>query len=525
MKKSIFYFLSLSVLTLGIVNASTNFMSSSNNKLVSEKTQSKPLIKKVLEKNRGDLDEMLKNKTIRVLVVNSKSFYGIQKGKKYGIYHDALVALEKQINKNHPNKNKHIKTKLIPIPVTREFLIPALKAGYGDVAMADNTITNRRMKEVDFSEPFASGINEILVSNSSIGGINSFEDLAGKEVYVKPSMSYMDSLLQVSETLVLKGYAPISVKALPEELESEDVLELVDAGIIGMTIIDDYKAKLWAVTYNRIKLHSDITFGENRELGLMVRKESPLLLEELNKFVDKHKQGTSFAIVMMAKYFKSGSYLKEVKSGITKKKFQSLKKTFEKYAKQYKLDPLMLMAQAYQESKLISKARSHVGAQGIMQLMKGTAKQMNVGSVYNTDSNIHAGVKYHRLLKDKYFNDPEISKQDRTFFIFAGYNAGPTKVNRLRKIAKERGLNPNVWFNNVEVIAAEVIGRETVHYIKNIYSYYVAYTLINIEEEAKLRAKISMFYKANSKDDSELSKKEAEIRQELALLIGTKTYN
>jgi membrane-bound lytic murein transglycosylase MltF len=491
-------------------------------KIESVKSKSKPLVKKVLEQNTGDLDEMLKRKTIRVLVVNSEAFYGIQNGKKSGLYHNAILALEKQINKNHPNKNKHIKTRLIPIPVTREFLIPALNAGYGDVAIADNTITKRRQAQIGFTEPFASGINEILVSNASLKGIGSFEDLAGKEVYVKPSMSYLDSLLQVSETLVEKGYDPIKIRALPEDLESEDILELVNNGLIGITIMEDYKAKMWSVVYSKLTLHNEITFRENSELALMLRKDNPLLLDELNGFIKTHKIGKNFAKVATEKYFKSTGYKKAKKSGISKKKFQDLKKTFKKYAKQYELDPLMLMAQAYQESRLREKAQSHVGARGIMQLMPATAREMNVGSIYNTDSNIHAGVKYHKLLKDRYFNDENIAKSDRTLFIFAGYNAGPNRINKFRKIAKERGLDPNKWFGNVEVIAAEKIGRETVQYIQNIYNYYVAYTMMNIQSEAKLKAKISMYYDVKDKEDSELSKKAQEIKQELALLVGNR---
>ena len=491
-------------------------------KIESVKSKSEPLVKKVLEQNTGDLDAMLKRKTIRVLVVNSEAFYGIKNGKKSGLYHNAIVSLEKQINKNYPNKNKHIKTKLIPIPVSREYLIPALNAGYGDIAISSNTITKRRQEEIAFSNPFASGINEILVTNASLKGIGSFEDLAGKEVYVKPSMSYLDSLLQVSETLVHKGLDPILIRALPEDLESEDILELVNDGLIGITVMDDYKAKMWSVVYPKLTLHNEITFRENSELGLMLRKDNPLLLEELNSFVKTNKIGNSFSRVATDKYFKSGGYIKARRSGISKKKFQDLRKTFKKYAEQYELDPLMLMAQAYQESRLIEKAKSHVGARGIMQLMPATAKEMNVGSIHNTDSNIHAGVKYHRLLKDRYFNDEDIAKTDRTLFIFAGYNAGPNRINKLRKIAKEQGLDPNKWFGNVELIAAEKIGRETVQYIQNIYNYYVAYTMMNIQREAKLRAKISMFYDVKDKKNSELSKKEKEIRQELALLVGSK---
>ena len=489
-------------------------------KLESEKTQSKPLVKRVLEKQTGDLDEMLKRKAVRVLVVNSKAFYGIEKGKKTGIYNDAIIALEKQINKNYPNANKHIKTKLIPIPVIREMLIPALNAGYGDVALADNTITKRREEQIAFSDPFASGINEILVTNSSMEGINAFEDLSGKEVYVKPSMSYLDSLLQVSETLVQKGLDPILIRALPEALESEDILELVNDGLIGITIMDDYKAKMWSTVYEKLTLHEDITFREDAQLAVMVRKNNPLLLKELNDFIKTKRVGNAFAKVATEKYFKSKRYKKLSKSGISKRKFLSLRKTFQKYAEQYELDPLMLMAQAYQESQFKEKARSPVGARGIMQLMPATAREMNVGSIYNTDANIHAGIKYHKKLQEQYFNDEDIAKEDRSLFIFAGYNAGPNRINRFRKIAKARGLNPNKWFGNVEVIAAEKIGRETVQYIQNIYNYYVAYTMMNIQNEAKLRAKITLFYDVKEKKNFALTQKEQEIRQELALLVG-----
>ncbi len=480
-----------------------------------EKSHAKPLIKKVLEKHTGDLDAMLKQQTIRVLVVNSKAFYGVQKGKKYGIYHDALVALEKQINKNYPNANKHIKTKLIPVPVTRELLIPALNTGYGDLALADNTITKSRQAEVDFTDAFATGINEVLVTGENEKEIQDFEDISGKEVYVKPSASYMDALVHVSETLVLKGYDPVKIRALPEELESEDILELLNDGVIGITIMDDYKVEMWNAVYKNPALHQDLTFREDGELGIMVRKNNPLLLKELNLFVKKYQLGTEYTEAVTKKYYSAKNYLKEIRSGVTKQKFKHLKKTFKKYADRYDLDPLILMAQAYQESQLISRARSHVGARGIMQLMPATGRQMKVGNINNTDANIHAGVKYHRLLKDHYFNDESLDKLNRTLFIFAGYNAGPNKINRLRKVAEKRGLDPNVWFGNVEVIAAEVIGRETVQYIENIYNSYVAYTLINIEEEAKLKAKISMYaYKENSK----LEKKAAEVRTELALL-------
>jgi len=289
--------------------------------------------------------------------------------------------------------------------------------------------------------------------------------------------------------------------------------------------MDDYKAEMWSSVYPNMTLHKDITFRENSELGLMMRKNNPLLKAELNRFIGTHKVGKDFAKVATAKYFDSIQYAKQRKRGISKEKFQALKKTFNKYAKQYELDPLILMAQAYQESRLKAKARSHVGARGIMQLMPATGREMKVGNINNTDANIHAGTKYHKLLKDHYFSDKAISEADRTLFIFAGYNAGPNKINRLRKKAQARGLNPNVWFDNVELIAAEVIGRETVQYIQNIYNYYVSYTMMRIQTEAKLRAKLTIVNQAGAGKSTDIAAKAKELKQELSALVGAENVN
>jgi len=86
---------------------------------------------------------------------------------------------------------------------------------------------------------------------------------------------------------------------------------------------------------------------------------------------------------------------------------------------------------------------------------------------------------------DRYFDDPKIDKLNRRLLAFAAYNAGPAKVSKLRKEAATMGLDPNVWFRNVEVVAAKRIGRETVQYVGNIYKYYIAYRLIVNKKEAK----------------------------------------
>ncbi len=144
-----------------------------------------------------------------------------------------------------------------------------------------------------------------------------------------------------------------------------------------------------------------------------------------------------------------------------------------------------MIAQGYQESKLKQKAKSKAGAIGIMQLMPETGKSMKVGNINELDANIHAGIKYHRYIIDRYFKEYGMDKKNQTLFAFASYNAGPARIAKLRKSAKEKGYDPNVWFNNVEIIAAENIGAETVTYVSNIYEYYVAYTLYEEKKEVK----------------------------------------
>jgi membrane-bound lytic murein transglycosylase MltF len=148
------------------------------------------------------------------------------------------------------------------------------------------------------------------------------------------------------------------------------------------------------------------------------------------------------------------------------------------------LEYLLLMAQGYQESQLNQSARSPVGAIGVMQVMPDTGRDMRVGDITKIEPNIHAGVKFLRSMMDEYYANEPMDRFNKMLFTFAAYNAGPGRVRGLRRTAAERGLDPNVWFNNVELVAAEKIGRETVTYVSNVYKYYLAYQMIE-EEHAK----------------------------------------
>ena len=162
---------------------------------------------------------------------------------------------------------------------------------------------------------------------------------------------------------------------------------------------------------------------------------------------------------------------------------------FKKYGAQYNVDYLLMAAQGYQESTLDQDVKSPVGAIGVMQVMPPTGKELNVGDITQIDANIHAGVKYMRFMMDRYYKDEPMDKLNKALMTFASYNAGPGRIRQLRRETKKRGLDPNVWFGNVERIASERIGRETVTYVSNIYKYYITYRLLTEQRERRDAAK------------------------------------
>jgi membrane-bound lytic murein transglycosylase MltF len=270
-------------------------------------------------------------------------------------------------------------------------------------------------------------------------------------------------------------------------LEDEDLLEMVNAGLIPMIIIDSHKGKFWAQIFDNITLHPKIKFRENGKIAWAMRKDSPLLKTEINEFVKKNKKGTLQGNIIFKKYLKNTKYIENSLDTDSRKRFDETIVFFKKYGDQYDFDWLMLAALAFQESKIDQNRRSHAGAVGVMQVLPTTAKDknINIADIEKIDPNIHAGSKYLRFMMDRYFDDPKIDRLNRGLLAFASYNAGPAKISKLREEAAAMGLDPNIWFRNVEVVAAKRIGRETVNYVSNIFKYYLAYRLIVDKEELK----------------------------------------
>jgi len=225
------------------------------------------------------------------------------------------------------------------------------------------------------------------------------------------------------------------------------------------------------------------------QTGWAIRKDSPQLAAEIDDFFRNWAMKQGVAAYRMNTYMKRIKELKDPTASAENKRFQATLALFEKYGTRYRFDPLMLAAQGYQESRLNQQARSHVGAIGIMQLMPATGAEMKVGDITLAESNIHAGTKYMDQLMSRYFPNANFSEGNRPLFAFASYNCGPGNVATARREAARRGLDPDKWFNNVEIVIAERIGVETTTYVRNIYKYYVAYRLMLDAQEQAERAR------------------------------------
>jgi len=439
------------------------------------------------QKFTGDLDAMLQRRIIRVLVTYSRTHYFVDRGTQRGLTYEVFRLFEDDLNKtlNNPKLRIHV----MFVPVARDDLIPALIEGRGDIASANLTVTPERLKAVDFSNPTHRGVSEIVVTGPGAEPIATLQDLSGKEVYVRKSSSYYESLERLNADLARAGKPPAEVRLAPEELESEDILEMVNADLVQVTIMDNHIAEFWKQVLPDIVLHSDIAVRTGGEIGWMIRKNSPQLKDALDEFISRYPKGSKTRNILLQKYLKHTKFVMNATSKEEMAKFRKTVAFFRKYADRYEMDYLLMVAQGYQESRLDHSVRSPVGAIGVMQVMPATGKEMEAGDITQIENNIHAGVKYVRFMMDQYYAGEPMDSLNKGLFAIASYNAGPGRVSQLRREAARRGLDPNRWFNHVELIAAEKIGRETVQYVSNIYKYYLAYKMVVEQQQKREEAK------------------------------------
>jgi len=424
-----------------------------------------------------DLDAMVKRRNIRALVLINPIGFFYDNGQPMGIMYDALSALQTYVNQKFKTGALQIQVSFIPVrPDQGE---AALTQGVGDFVAYSLVVTPERQQQVAFTVPLETNAQQVLITGPKFGTVTSLDDLGGKEIYANPLTVQYQALQELNDKLQKAGKPLIVIKPADKYLLEDDLIQMVNAGLLPATVAEASRAKLWAQVLHHLTVHSNLVLASGEQTAWALRKNDPQLKKLLDEFIAPRAVGSSFGNTLVRRYLENTRWVVNSTSPQHMKKFEALSGLFKKYASQYDFDYLMMMAQGYQESALEQSMRSPGGAVGIMQVMPrdAAASPINVPNVWTAKGNIHAGIKILRTIEDKYLNDPKLDPLNKTLLAFASYNAGPNRIAWLREQAPKEGLDPNQWFGNMELMVARNIGQVTVTYVGNVYKYYVAYQL------------------------------------------------
>ena len=439
---------------------------------------------------KGDFDGMVGRRHVRVLVPYSRTLYFNDRGRERGVEADLVREFERYINQKYAKQLGKRPITVYMVPTTRDELLRDVADGLGDIAAGNLTVTDERKKIIDFVAPAdQKPVAEVVVTGPKSPPIATAEDLSGRTVHVRQASSYYESLRALNERLKQAGKPEAKLVLVPDALEDEDMMDMVNAGLLEAIVVDDWKAAIWAQVLPKIRVNEQAVVRGGGMVGWAIRHDSPQLRAIIEEFHANVVRKQNLAQARRKEYGRMIRNLKDPTGTAEWQRFEQTVALFRKYGEQYGFDPLMLAAQGYQESQLDQNAKSHVGAIGVMQIMPATGAELKVGDIRVIEPNIHGGTKYMDQLMTRYFPDAKFDQANRSLFAFASYNAGPGNISRMRKEAARRGLDPDKWFNNVELVTAEKIGIETTTYVRNIFKYYAAYRLGTDVREEQRRAR------------------------------------
>ncbi len=427
----------------------------------------------------GDLDDIIARGMLRMAIPYNPIYFSYDGEKMIGFAVERAREFETFLKEK---TGKRIDVILVPLP--RDLLLDALIEGAVDIVAANLTITPARQERVAFSEPILSDVAELVVTGPAAGKIETFDDLAKVGLYLRPSSSYYGHAEELSDAREAEGRQRIPLYPADERLEDFDLLDMLNAGTVAAIVVDHHKLELWTEVFEHIRVHEDLALNRGGEIAWALRHDNPKLLARVNDFLTRIREGSLVGNILINRYLGSSNWIEDIREGVDLDNYETVTPVIQKYAGEYGFDWRMIFAQAYQESKLDQSKKSAAGAVGIMQVLPTTAADDNVGipNISGLENNVHAGVRYLRFLRDRYFRDQGLSPLDEVLFSLAAYNAGRANIARAQKMAETMGLDPKVWFSNVEVAAARSISREPVVYVRNIYKYYVSLSLMDLRD-------------------------------------------
>ena len=267
-----------------------------------------PLSSHLNERFTDDLPGLIQKRYIRVLTTFNKTNFFVSDSRIYGFEYSLLKDYEKSLNQGIGRKELQVVLEFIPVPFDQ--LIPRLVEGYGDIAAAGLTITSEREKRVAFTDPYLTHVNELVVTHRKVQPLQALEDLSGRNVYVRKSSSYYESLVALNRTFAERGLPPLRILKVDESLQSEDIFEMVHSGAIPITIADSNLAEIWSTVFNNLQVHADLKVRTGSRIAWMVRKENTQLRANLNKFIRGHRKGTLLGNIYFARYFEHNKWIR-----------------------------------------------------------------------------------------------------------------------------------------------------------------------------------------------------------------------
>ena len=426
----------------------------------------------------GSYSEMLQRGEIRIAVPYDRTIYISDKGTPRGLSVEISKGLARWINAKYAaqSRSKPLSVKLVPTRSAE--LLNSLTTGRADIVLGDiglyEPIPNSQQFIINHS---SKAEQEVLVTGPSSPPLQKMTDLSGQTVYGSRNTNFQTTLSALNKELKREGKSPVNLISPLGDLDDEDLLEMLNSGLISYVIVGDWKFKLWQSIYRNIVMHQELSAKDAGWVGWVVRSSNQDLNDDLLDFYQSDDFEKSRSAFRQEDY---KEHLKGLKDPIDKTswaRFESMKPLFDRYGAEYKLNPLFIASLGFQETLLNQSAVSGVGAIGVMQLMPATGMSLGVGDIHLLEPNIHGGADYMNQLISKYFPDAQFEGNNRSLFAVASYNIGPNNVAKARDQAKQFGFDPDRWFGNVEFIATERMGYEPMIYVRNVYKYYMSYRL------------------------------------------------
>ncbi len=433
----------------------------------------------IREPNRTIDFELMREKglPLRVITRNSPSTYFLWRSKLMGFEYELMKKFA---------KDNHVKLEMV-VANSYEEMLQMLKDGRGDMIAAGLSRSAERSKKIAKAGLQSSirynRVNEQIVAHRDSAPINSFSDLKGRTITIRKTSSFW----QTAQALV-NEYG-VKVVAAEESLSSENLVAMVDSKTIDLTIGDDDFLSIEKSF--RDNIITPLTLKESVPYAYVFGAENPQLGKYLNQYIRKIYRQVFYNVVRSRYFNNKKRQIAYKKASISVgENLSPYDDIVRKNVVSYNFDWRLIVSQMYQESNFNPKASNPSGAEGLMQMLPRTAKELGVTNLHEPEQAISSGVKYLNWTRDRFSKDLPV--QEQIFFSLASYNAGYGHVKDAQRLAKKMGLRDDKWFNNVEKAMlllqkreyykkarfGYVRGIEPVNYVRQIHQRYLSYIRI-----------------------------------------------